>query len=179
MTDANSGAHSVGGQLNIKDLRRLTGATRSGTIGPVTTYYAGVTAPIISASMALLGAESFKRLGLDTVWLTLVSAIFACLAGIVWYLIFMRWAYRHQIGRAGEKGLMQLDLAEDGLHLRRGDVTVHLSWAAVSGVSEKRDHVLVRFDGAEPVLVPNRWFGKDKAACRAFRARLKAGGGTP
>jgi len=34
---------SISGTLSKKDIRRLTRASRSGTVGPTTVYYAGVT----------------------------------------------------------------------------------------------------------------------------------------
>ena len=174
MTDALTAHPTVCGQLNAGELRRLTGATRSGTIGPTTTYYAGVTAPVISAGMALLGAESFRRLGLDAVWLTLVSALFAGLAGIVWYLIFMRWSYRHKPGRASETGTVTLRLDVRGLQVDRGAIIQTLGWSALRQVKEAPKYVLVSFEGADPLLIPDRWFGQDRAACAAFRAQLKA-----
>ena len=51
------------GLLTEKDVKRLARLTRGGTVGPTAVYYAGVTAPVISAGMALLTRTAFKSVG--------------------------------------------------------------------------------------------------------------------
>ena len=55
---------SISGALTKRDARRLTNAIRGSTIGPTTLYYAGVTAPIIGAGMALLSQAALETLAI-------------------------------------------------------------------------------------------------------------------
>lgn len=167
---------SASGTLSQKDVKRLTNAMRGSTVGPTTLYYAGVTAPVIGAGMALLTAAAFELTAMSTYWQVMMSAIVAAMAGIVWYLIFMRWAYRHKHGRAGETEQgSQITLGDDCISIRRDLVETRIDWAALREIQSRRGFVLVRFDGAEPLIVPDAWFGQDKAACQSFLARLKEG----
>lgn len=175
MVDAHS-QHQVAGKLSKADVQRLTNAMRGSTVGPTTLYYAGVTAPVIGAGMALLSQAAFARAGMSDYWQWMLSAIVAAMAGIVWYLIFMRWAYRHQHGRSSELDVgSEIELNEDWLAVRRGKVETRIDWSAVEEVKSMRGFTLIRFDGADPLLVPDRWFGKDKAGRKAFVARLRQG----
>ena len=85
---------SISGALSKRDAKRLTNAIRSGTVGPTTLYYAGVTAPIIAAGMALISRSALDKIDVSAYWVTMLSALAAAMTGIVWYLIFMRWSYR-------------------------------------------------------------------------------------
>lgn len=167
---------SISGELSQKDVKRLTNAVRGSTVGPTTLYYAGVTAPVIGAGMALLTAAAFKLTSMSAYWQTMSSAIIAAMAGIVWYLIFMRWAYRHRHGRANEtEQNSDIALTDEYISVRRGCVETRIDWAAMIEVKSTGRYTLVRFDGADPLIVPNKWFGNDKAALEAFQARLQKG----
>ena len=163
---------SISGALSKRDARRLTNAIRSGTIGPTTLYYAGVTAPIIGAGMALLSQAALDDLPLSSYWVVMLSSITAALAGIVWYLIFMRWAYRHQHGRAVELNLTT-EIALEGEHLivRRDLIETRIDWDAIDEIKSTRSYTLISFDGAEPLMIPHDWFG-EKTACEIFMHRL-------
>jgi len=167
---------SVSGQLNKKDAHRLTNAMRGSSIGPTTLYYAGVTAPVIGGGMALLTATAFAQTSMSEYWQMMLSAIIAAMAGIVWYIIFMRWSYRHRHGRAGEMQQTSKVTLDDGwIVIRRGKVETRIDWSAVSEIKRVRKYTLVRFDGADPLIVPDKWFGKDIMAREAFVARLEKG----
>lgn len=167
---------SISGEMQHKDAKRLSAELRGSTVGPTTTYYAGVTAPVIGAGMALMVQAALKQAGMSMYWQTMLSAILAAIAGITWYLIFMRWSYRHRHGRAAEMdGRSTVTLAEKWISIRRGKVETRIDWSAVTEVRKAKAYTLVRFDGADPMLVPNKWFGKDKAALKAFQARLEEG----
>lgn len=171
-----TGSLAVSGVLNKQDAKRLTSAMRGSTIGPTTLYYAGVTAPVIGAGMALLTQVAFDRAGMSEYWQWMLSAIIAAMAGIVWYLIFTRWAYRHRDGRASEmKQGSQISLSDERVVIRRGKVETRIDWSAVIEVKLARRYTLVRFDGADALIVPDKWFGKDIAARDTFRARLVKG----
>ena len=169
-------ALTVSGKLSEKDAKRLTDEMRGSTIGPTTLYYAGVTAPVIGAGMALLTKEAFGLIGVEPYWKIMLSAIIAAMAGIVWYLIFVRWSYRHNHGRSGE---MQrgstIALTERYISIRRGFVETRMDWKAITDVKLASDYTLIKFDGAEPVIVPDAWFGDDTRTLSAFRRRLKKG----
>ena len=167
---------SISGQLNTPDLKRLVSATRSATVGPTALYYAGVTGPIISAGMALTSQKAFELAGMTSYWQWLLSAIIAAMSGIVWYLIFMRWSYRHQHGRARELSTeTTLMLADKWLGIRQGRVETRLDWSTLIDAETSRTYTLLRFDGADPVILPHRWFHDDKAALDAFLSRLRQG----
>lgn len=167
---------TVSGEMQKKDAKRLTNTLRGSTVGPTTLYYAGVTAPVIGAGMALMVQAALEQVGMRPYWVTMLSAILAAFAGITWYLIFMRWSYRHRHGRSGEMGgTSTITLAEKWIGVRRGKVETRIDWSAILEVRHLSRYTLIRFDGADPLLVPNKWFGKDKAALNAFRDRLEQG----
>ena len=166
---------SISGALNKRDAKRLTNAIRGSTIGPTTLYYAGVTAPIIGGGMALVVQSALSLLDMSGFWLMWTTALSAAMAGIVWYLIFMRWAYRHTHGRAGELNIeTNVELNDDALIVRRGLVETHIDWDAIDEIKSTRSYTLVCFDGAEPLMLPHDWFG-EKTACEIFMRRLGQG----
>ena len=168
--------YRVSGRLREKDTKRLVSETRSSRIGPTALYYAGVTAPVISAGMALVARNTLDSTPVSDYWVWFGSSLMAAMAGIVWYLIFMRWSYRHRSGRAGETGAeTEIDLTPEGLHIIRGAVDTRIAWSAVSAVRTRRSYTLIFFEGANPLIVPDTWFGKDRNAARAFKMRLKQG----
>jgi hypothetical protein len=165
---------TVTGLLTTRDVRKLTRLARGGTVGPTAVYYAGVTAPIISASMSVLMRNAMIMVGASPYWQWLVAALVAAFAGIAWYLIFIRWSYRHAHGRGTETRLeTSISLEDEALVIRRGGIETRAKWSSVADVSASGGHVTVRLDGAAPLIVPNAWFGKNKAARQAFLARLK------
>ncbi|MEM6535441.1 MAG: YcxB family protein [Pseudomonadota bacterium] len=171
MRDTNS-MQSVEGRLNETDIKRLTRAMRGGTVGPTALYYAGVTAPVISAAVGLVAKTSFGIVGMTNYWQVFLSAIVAAMAGIVWYLIFMRWSYRHHHGRAEETEQdTQVVLAPDHLRTLRGGVETRIKYEAIREVLVLRSAVLVKFHGADPLIVPDRWFA-DASTRTNFKDQL-------
>ena len=168
---------TVTGALAPKDIKRLMGLTRSSVVGPTATYYAGVTAPIISAAMAIFSKSAFQSVGLSAYWTFMLSALLAATAGIVWYLIFMRWSYRHTLGRGSElTEPTHISAGADVLAIKRGPIETRIAWEAVTAVHVKRGYVAVLADGADALIIPDRWFGKDGEARQAFLERLSARG---
>ncbi len=165
---------SVSGQLRPKDLRRLTRVARGGTVGPTALYYAGVTAPIISASLALAVKELARSAGFTPYWQLMVPAFAAAFGGIAWYVIFTRWAYRHGAGR-GTEGELETGITADetGLCVRRGDVETRIGWRAVTGLAAKDRYLSLSIRGSDALIIPDAWFGKDRAARDAFAAYLR------
>jgi Zn-dependent protease with chaperone function len=165
---------SISGSLTKKDLKRLTGTTRSGTVGPTTVYYAGLTAPIISAGVTVITRAQFANAGLSTYWIWLLSAFVAAFAGISWYLIFMRWSYRQTHGRSEELSQStELSITEDALIVRRGHVVSHIGWPAVSELRRGRAFLAIMIDGSPTLLVPDHWFDKDTDRRQAFQDMLE------
>ena len=166
---------AISGALTKRDARRLTHAIRGSTVGPTTLYYAGLTAPIIGAGVALLTQSALEKIQAPPYWTMMGSAIFAATAGIVWYLIFMRWSYRHRHGRAGEmQQVTEVELTDAALIVRRGLVTSHIDWDAIYEIKSTRSFTIVHFDGADPLMLPHDWFG-EKTACEIFMRRLGQG----
>ena len=170
-------AIAISGQLTPKDVKRLSSLTRSGTVGPTAVYYAGATASVISAGMALMAKAAFELAGFTPYWQWFLSALLAAMAGIVWYLIFTRWSYRHSHGRALETEVAtEIELVDTGLVIRRGPVETRIQWDGIADVRDTRKHTLVTFVGADALIVPDSWFNGDKAALKTFQDRLKRAG---
>lgn len=160
---------SVSGRLKSRDLNRLVRMSRTGTVGPTTLYYAGVTAPIISASVALLAKDLARSLGWSPFEQLLASANLAAFAGIAWYIIFMRWSYRHRPGRGTERTLeTEVMAAVDCLIVRRGLVETRIEWAGIRKVDVSGGNIAVYVDGADTLIIPHEWFGGDSARRAAF-----------
>lgn len=165
---------TVSGTLSQRDLKRLTGATRSGTVGPTTVYYAGVTVPIISAGVALFARTAFDHAGLTPYWTYLLSAMIAAFSGLSWYFIFMRWSYRQTHGRGDERdAITVLTTTDTALVLERGHVRSEIGWPAIQEVRRGRKFIALIIDGSDTLLIPDRWFGKDKVQRDAFHKELR------
>ncbi|MEO0881266.1 MAG: YcxB family protein [Pseudomonadota bacterium] len=165
----------VSGSLTRKDLQRLTNISRSGTVGPTTVYYAGVTAPIISAGVSITTRSALSELGYDSYWVFLLSAIVAAFAGISWYLIFMRWSYRQTHGRGSEGDAITLAaITKDALIIERGPIRTEIKWTAVNTIRRGRKFIALMIDGSDTVLIPDHWFGKDRAKRDAFHQAIDA-----
>lgn len=165
---------TISGRLTERDVKRLTRLTRGATVGPTVVYYAGVTAPIISAAMAMMVREAVRMAGLSDYWQWFISALIAAFAGITWYLIFIRWSYRHSHGRGTEMALdTEVKLTDAGLVVQRGDIETRIGWAGVEEIKSTRNYTSVQVRGADALIIPNKWFAKDKAAQAAFVDYLK------
>jgi len=159
----------VSGRLQSRDLKRLVRVSRSGTIGPMALYYAGLTAPIISASVALLAKDGARSLGWGPISQLLVSANLAAFAGIAWYIIFMRWSYRNRPGRGTESSLdTEVSASDECFSVRRGPVETRIGWAGVRKVNAGKAHLAVFIEGADTLIIPDAWFGGDAARREAF-----------
>ena len=164
------------GQLTERDVKRLAYMTRGGVVGPTAVYYAGVSAPVITASMALMTRQVLKVAGMTDYWQLLLSALIAAFAGIAWYLIFIRWSYRHKFGRGTEISIeTEVTASPKGLTVIRGDVATQIGWAAVSKVDDLRKYIVVTIVGADALIIPNRWFSKGTIARLDFLGALKNG----
>ncbi len=169
----------ISGHLAEKDLKRLARVTRGGTIGPTAVYYAGVTAPVISASMSVMVRNAAEMAGLSDYWQWFLSALVAALAGITWYLIFIRWSYRHSYGRSGETTHeTEISILDDVLRVRRGNIETRIGWESVSDVRQHRGHTTVLVRGGDALIIPAGWFGKDRPARRAFTEQLRQKAGS-
>jgi len=166
---------TISGLLKEKDVKRLTDLTRGSTIGPTTLYYAGATAPVISAGISLMATRAFEGASFSAYWTMLLSALIAAMSGITWYLIFLRWSYRHKHGRGTElKEETIVGLSPAGLSVTRGGIKTEIDWAAVETVKEARKYTAITVDGADAIIVPNAWFD-DTDARDAFREAVKQG----
>lgn len=160
---------TISGRLQDRHLKQLVRISRDSTVGPTALYYAGVTAPVVSASVALLARRVMIELGLTPFWQLMASAQLAALAGIAWYLIFMRWSYRHRSGRGTERSLdTEVSASAEGLSVRRGPVETRIGWEGVRRTIRGSDHLAIFIDGADALIIPDDWFGGDKAASLAF-----------
>ena len=167
---------SINGLLTEHDVKRLAARTRSGVVGPTSVYYAGLSAPVITASMALVTRQSLKAIGLTDYWQLLLSGLIAAIAGIAWYLIFIRWSYRHKFGRGTETSIStSVEVTSGGLVVVRGNIETRVGWDAIERVSELRKSIVVTVVGADALIIPDRWFRDDPSARSDFLAALRAG----
>jgi len=166
---------SISGTLSKKDIRHLTRKSRSGTVGPTTVYYAGVTAPIISAGVAVFSRRLLQDANfISAYWIWFISAFIAATAGIAWYLIFMRWSYRNTHGRGNEiSASTEIDITDDALIVRRGHIKTVIAWQGVSELATNGKHTSLHIDNSDSILIPHHWFGKDKTARKAFLETLQ------
>lgn len=167
---------AISGTLTRKDLKRLTGTTRSGTVGPTTVYYAGVTAPIISAGVAVFSRNLMQNAEfLTNYWVWFISTLIAAFSGICWYLIFIRWSYRNTHGRGGEATIKtRVSIEEAGLIVDRGHIKTSIGWPAIEEVRRKSHFTALLIKGGDTILIPDHWFGKDTSDRDAFYAALNA-----
>lgn len=166
----------ISGRLSKKDLKNLTGTTRSGTVGPTTVYYAGVTAPIISAGVAVFSRSLLQNASyISSYWLFFISTLIAAFSGISWYFIFMRWSYRDTHGRGGEISThTDLELKPDALYARRGYVTTIIRWDGVLELQQRSGFSALFISGGDTIIIPDHWFDKDKIAKNAFYEKLQS-----
>ena len=166
---------SVSGRLSKKDLKRLTGATRKGTVGPTTVYYAGVTAPIISSGVAIFVRNAFHNAPyISSYWLLFISTLIAAFAGIAWYLIFMRWSYRSRHGRGDEiTARSTVKITEQALILETENVSTHIAWTGIENIQTRSAYTTIHVSGERTVFVPSHWFDGDKSAQKNFIEMLE------
>lgn len=161
----------IAGLLTERDVKRLAQLSRGGVVGPTAVYYAGVTGPMVSAGTALVTRQALQQAGMSDYWQLLLSTLIAALAGIAWYLIFIRWSYRHRYGRGTEiRSETEIVASARGLTVTRGDIKTQIGWPAVNTIETLRNYTVVTFDGADALIVPDRWFGKNSDAQARFRA---------
>ena len=157
------------GTLREKDVKRGTRHLLSGQIGPLTLYYAGATAPIISSAMGVVAKSAFKNAQFTEYWTMLLGAIVAALAGITWFLIFLRWSYQPGHGRGTElTHETNVEVTDEALIVIRGPIRKEIGWGAVKGVKVTEGFTTVDVEGSEAVIIPSKWF-VDKQARLAFQ----------
>ena len=153
----------LSGQISEKELRSVARKVRKGRVGPTSVYYAGVTAPAISAGMATLVAASLERAGWNPQALLMTSSIIAAMAGISWYLIFMRWSYRQDFGRGNElKATTEIHADELGVYWTRGALQTRIYWSGVEDIEYHARFIRIRVTDGDDVFLPKSWFGKTR-----------------
>lgn len=155
--------YSAGGFVTQKDLKKITRKMRSSVLGPTAVYYAGVTAPAISAGLATVVGAALERAGWSEYWVLLTSAIVAAMGGISWYLIFMRLSYRHSIGRSTEsESETSFEADAIGIFWTRGDVKTRVGWEGVKSIEVHRSFIQVGIIDTADVVLPKSWFKNRK-----------------
>lgn len=148
---------------------------RTGTVGPTTVYYAGVTAPIISAGVGVFARQMLSGANIFSgYWLWTISTFIAAFAGISWYLIFIRWSYRNTYGRGDETETeTHVKFDENGLTVTREHVTSKIDWQGVREVRKSKGFSAIITEGSYPVLIPDHWFGGDSTAMKSFYEKIE------
>lgn len=174
MPPAGGNSVRISGTLDSKALKQATRKLRSGSVGPTSVYYAGVTAPAISAGMATIVRASLERAGWMPYWIFMVSSIVAAMSGISWYLIFMRISYRHSYGRSTETGEETWFEADaEGIFWSRGAIRSRILWAGVEDIRALKKFIHVKIRDGEDLILLRTWFESAKHM-DAFVQRLQA-----
>ena len=164
----------VSGRLTPKQIKAFTRARRSEAMGPTAIYYAGLTAPGVSAGMASITYWSLASIDWPQQWAVLASTVLAAMAGISWYLVFMRLGGRTGFGRHGElHSDTRVIIGDAGVDVLRGEVRTLVGWKAVRDITISKRYIALILDGANDVLLPLEWFGAPdimKAAARKISA---------
>ena len=164
----------ISGVLDAKDRKRLVRVSRHGTVGPTAIYYAGVTAPIISASMSVMMRNAMEMAGLGPYWQWFLSALVAALAGISWYLIFIRWSYRIPgSDAAAPEPETEVTLTDDQVRVRRNGTEIRIDWSGIDAVKSHRGFTSIKASSGDAFIIPDSWFNNDRQARKQFVARLK------
>lgn len=151
------------GFVTQKELKKITRVMRTSVLGPTAVYYAGVTAPAIAAGMATVVGAALNRAGWIDYWVLLTSGIVASMAGISWYLIFMRLSYRHSFGRSTElETKTEFEADELGLFWARGDVKTRISWHGIGNIHVHGGFIQIEVTDAGDVVLPKSWFPSRK-----------------
>ena len=160
----------VSGQLSQKQLKAFAKARRNSSMGPTTIFYAGVTAPAVSAGVGSLTLVTLAQTGWGDQSAMLASSILAAMAGISWYLIFMRWGTRGGMGRDDEL-MDETRVIVDGcgVELIRGEVRTLIGWKAVEDITISTNYIALIIDGANDILLPMEWFGSKDEMKEAAR----------
>ncbi len=167
----------VAGRLSAADAKRLREKSRGTAVGPTTIYYAGVSAPVVSAGVALLVRQNLAGSGLSDNGMGLVSAVVAAMAGLSWYLIFMRWSdSRADTHDAKTTAETRIEVADGGLRVVRGAIETHVGWSAVRDVQRTRRALFIGVEDARSIIIPMDWFDTDGDAA-AFETALRARAG--
>ncbi len=168
-------ALTVSGTLTEQDMTKLVKVARANTIGPTALYYAGVTAPAVSAAMAVVTNAALTDAHLPDYWVSFWSSIMAALTGISWYLIFVRWSDRRKAGRSSDlEGETELSADEEGLLLKRAQIKTRIGWAAISRIQSTRKHTVVFVTQHSPIVIPHAWF-VDRETQASFLTALEKG----
>ena len=150
---------TVQGQLEKRELARFSNRRRTQQMGPMVIYYAGVVGPIVAASMSMVSYTSFRSINWPVEWASIASLCLAALAGICWFMIFMRWGSRKKAGRHGELELpTQVSIDRNGVKIERGGICTIIDWSAVIDVTHTRDYIALIVEGANDILLPKSWF---------------------
>ncbi|MAP93829.1 MAG: hypothetical protein CMK07_02665 [Ponticaulis sp.] len=162
------------GKIKRKELRTLARKVRTGHIGPTSVYYAGVTGPAIAAGMASLVAATINRLGWPDPIILMVSSLVAAMAGISWYLIFMRWAYRQGYGRGTElETVTEIDVDDLGVYWTRGAMHVRIHWSGIKEIVYQRRMIRLCAVDGDDVFLPRSWFSS-RAEMQTVFGHLKS-----
>lgn len=160
----------VAGRLSSKQLKAFARARRTKAMGPTTIYYAGVTAPAVSAGMGSVTYWTLNAIAWPPQWSLIASAVLAAMAGISWYLVFMRLGGRTGVGRNGELADDTRVIVDDaGVDVLRGEIRTLVGWKAVRDITISKTYIALIIDGANDILIPMEWFGGPEAMQAAAR----------
>ncbi len=164
----------VSGNILEGDTKYLRKIRPKGTIGPITLYYAGALVSIISISMSNFIEYVFAWIGLGpNEHVTLFASIMAVMAGISWFLIFIRWSYGdwHK-GVFHHPAIQSIDITACRINVAFENVCTHIQWSALQEIRAYKDGNALIIKGAQTILIPDRWFSNEDEKRRFYQALM-------
>ncbi len=150
---------AVSGTITPKHVKEFVKARRKGVFSSMTVYYAGVTAPAISAGAYALAQYALMQIQMTPQYVMLGATLMAAASGISWYLIFQRLTARGKSTRDTESTHQQrVTINARGVEVSNGGVTTYIKWSAVTDICCTSKYLVIVADGAQDVFMPLDWF---------------------
>ncbi|WP_018997404.1 YcxB family protein [Hirschia maritima] len=150
---------SVSGYLSAKRLKKFINSRRHGGFGPTTIYYAGLVAPVISASAMNMFETFFNQQNLPPQTAYILSLICAAIAGLFWFLTFSRLAQRDKAERKSETTEQtHYRIDNSGIFVQRASVETKIGWPSIVDIRTTKHYIAFIVKGANDFFIPVDWF---------------------
>lgn len=161
---------SAAGYISPKQLKKFISQRRTRGLGPTTIYYAGVVAPVISASTFTLFESFFIQQSVQPKWTHLFATLLAASAGLSWFLIFNRLAQRSSLGR-DEEVSKNCDIKIDatGILVEREHIQNTIEWPAIVDIRTTKHYIAFIVEGANDFFIPSDWFNSREEMMEAAK----------
>ncbi|ACT60732.1 YcxB family protein [Hirschia baltica] len=165
---------SASGYISPQQLKKFIKTRRSNGLGPTTIYYAGVAAPVISASTLNLFETFFSQYNISDYTVMMLSMFFSASAGLSWFLIFNRLAERQKSARDNEITQAQsFKIDASGILLNRKNIESKIEWPAIVDIRTTKHYIAFIVEGANDFFIPVDWF-KDRDQMKEATNKIAA-----